>query len=77
MTKLRIDIRNGVVEVEADKELADKVYSDFKGVLLARMQQASNDQDSTLNDEPSATTDDGKKTKSRPKSSGGPSCATR
>jgi hypothetical protein len=72
MTNLKIDIKNGLVEVEDDKELASKVYTDFKDVLIDRMQQASEPEDAIAPAEPPS-----QKAKAKTKVSGGPSCASR
>lgn len=46
MTKLKLDFKNGVVEVEGSEDLAAKIYADFKQPLL--------DQSKKIHHEPAA-----------------------
>jgi hypothetical protein len=77
MTKLKIDIRNGLVEVEEDKDLAAQVYADFKDVLIARMQRAAEPGDETAEDDDGSKQTPQKPQRKKAKSSGAPSCASR
>lgn len=72
-TKLKIDINQGLLEVEGSEELVREIYSDFKDILKTRppsvpsSANAMDDSSMTPSDQPSIKVKSSLKAKSKPK----------
>lgn len=77
MTKLVIDIRNGLIEADGERDFVETIYAHFKDVALARLLDAKAAEVQTPQSYTTTPTATEKSKPTRRSKAGGPSCASR
>jgi hypothetical protein len=77
MARMIIDLQKGLIEVEGDEKLVERVYSDLKEITLDKLSNGTFDAPRDERDEIAEDAEKPSRTPRRRAKAGGPSCASR